>query len=428
MKSTLKFLKRLKSAVFHSIAFYPILISLGFFLLAITLLYIENLKVIDSIKNKVTYLIVQDNETARTILSTLFGGILSLTVFSFTMVMVVLNQASSNFSPRLLPGLISNKKHQIILGFYIGTILYTIIVLMSLGAYGSSNNVGFSVMIAAALGAFCIGLFVYFIHSISQAIQIHNIIDKIYKSCINLFTKEKEDQEKFDYSIEDIPDKFWKTINSNKTGYYRSFDQFFLMDSLKMEENIIEIIPYPDQHVWKGDPILRIEKPITKEELESLHVCVYILSNRHEDDSGVGGMIKLTEVAVKALSPGINDPGTAINAISKIGQLLYEALQIQPKTVISEKNCKIKVIHNKIPAAEMMRIIIEPIRQYSKADSSVSYELLNALIFLGNNKNICSEYKEAVQSEIEALIHDLKDNITNNNDLKRILVLLNKQS
>ncbi len=425
MKSTLKFLKRVKSTIFHSIAFYPVLISAGFFLLAITLLFVENLEIINALKKEVPYLLVQDNETARTILSTLFGGILSLTVFSFTMVMVVLNQASSNFSPRLLPGLISNKKHQIILGFYIGTILYAIIVLMSMGAYGSSTNaVGFSVMVSAVLGAFCIGLFVYFIHSISQAIQIHNIIDKIYASSTKLLKKEKEEQEEKGFENQNTSYQYWKTIPSKKTGYYRSFDISLLQNSLKNKENTIEIIPYADQHIWKGDPVLGIKEPISEEELASLHICLYILSNRHEDDSGVGGMIKLTEVAVKALSPGINDPGTAINAISKLGQLVDQALKIQPKTIVGIADCEISIIHNKISASELMRIVIEPIRVYAKADSTVSYELLSALIFVRNSKDIYPGYVEAVQNEIMALNNDLKKHISNNQDLKRILELL----
>ncbi|MHA7056957.1 DUF2254 domain-containing protein [Aquimarina sp. M1] len=427
MKSTFKFIKKLKRTIFHSIAFYPVLISSGFFFLAIVLIFVENLEVIDAIKKKVPYLLVQDNETARTILSTLFGGILSLTVFSFTMVMVVLNQASSNFSPRLLPGLISNKRHQIILGFYIGTILYTIIVLMSLGAYGSETNaVGFSVMVAAVLGSICIGLFVYFIHSISQAIQIHNIIDKIYDSSYQLIKKEIEEQQNSETVIKLEKENYWETIYSRKTGYFRSFDSYLLDDSLKVKKNVIDIIPYADQHIWKGAPILRINTSISEKELESLQIGLSILSNQHEDDSGVGGMIKLTEVAVKALSPGINDPGTAINAISKLGQLLHEALRIRPKITICEPDSEILVIHNKISASEMMRIIVEPIRGYAKADSAVSYELLDALIYLRNSSKIIPEYLVAVENEIDSLVQDLKNNITNTQDLKRILGLLKK--
>ncbi|GAA4271984.1 DUF2254 domain-containing protein [Aquimarina gracilis] len=425
MKAALKFLKKLKSTVFNSIAFYPVLISVAFFILATTLLFIEHLEIINTFKEKVPFLIVQDHETARTILSTLFGGILSLTVFSFTMVMVVLNQASTNFSPRLLPGLISNKKHQIILGFYIGTLLYTIIILMSLGAYGSSENaIGFSVMISAVLGAICIGLFVYFIHSISQAIQIHNIINNIFSTSRKLLEKEKKKQSNTWNIDTKTSNTNWKTISCNKTGYYRSFDISLLENKLKEEKYTIEIIPYSDQHVWKGESIFRIKEPISESDIKSLQLCLYILSNRHDDNSSVGGMIKLTEVAVKALSPGVNDPGTAINAISKLGQLLAEAFQIQPKTFEKIPNCNIQLIHNTISANELIRIVIQPIREYAKTDSAVAYELMSALLHIWNTKQICTEYITVVSNEIKALESDLKMNIKNNQDLKRILELI----
>ena len=72
------------------------------------------------------------------------------------------------------------KKHQIILGFYTGTILYSVIILMSLGSYKPSEGyTGFSTILAAMFGVICVTLFVYFIHSISSAIQIDNIVKLI---------------------------------------------------------------------------------------------------------------------------------------------------------------------------------------------------------------------------------------------------------
>ncbi|GAA4106857.1 DUF2254 domain-containing protein [Aquimarina addita] len=425
--SVLKLLKKVQSKVFYSIAFYPVLLSSAFFIVALLLLYAENLEFVTIFKKKVPYLLIQNHETARTILSTLFGSILSLTVFSFTMVMVVLSQASSNFSPRLLPGLVSNKKHQIILGFYIGTLTFTMMVLISLGAYGSdSNAVSFSVMVASIFGLFCIGLFVYFIHSISQAIQIHNIIDRIYNNSKKLLNEEIKEQQnsKETLNVVENENQYWKLLKSHKTGYYRSFDHSLLQESIKKKSNILEVLPYADQHVWKGSPILKIKEPISNEEMEELALCFYILSNRHEDDSGVGGMIKLTEVAVKALSPGINDPGTAINAISKIGQLLHKSLQIKPKTHIRVSGFDIEIIYNKISPEELMRIIIQPIREYAKSDSEVTYDLLDMLLYLQRSNEIIIEYRNAITEEIENLCNDLKENITNNIDVNRILALL----
>ncbi|NIU61616.1 MAG: DUF2254 domain-containing protein, partial [Pseudomonas stutzeri] len=60
---------------------------------------------------------------ARLILGTLVGGIISLMVFSFSMVMVVLNSAASSLSPRVIPALISSRSHQVVLGVYLGTII-----------------------------------------------------------------------------------------------------------------------------------------------------------------------------------------------------------------------------------------------------------------------------------------------------------------
>ena len=93
------------------------------------MIYLEQKDISAHIMEIAPALVIDDTDTAKTILSTLIGGLISLTVFSFSMVMVLLNQASSNFSPRVLPGIVSDQKHQIVLGLYIGTILYNIFIL-----------------------------------------------------------------------------------------------------------------------------------------------------------------------------------------------------------------------------------------------------------------------------------------------------------
>ena len=419
-----KLYKVFKNKVINSIAFYPVVLSLLFLVIAFTILYVENLDFIDAIKEKVPYLIVNDKDIAKTILSTLFGGILSLTVFSFTMVMVVLNQASSNFSPRLLPSLISNKRHQIILGFYIGTLQYCIILLISMGSYVNkeNNGIGFSVMIASIMGAFCIALFVYFIHSISQAVQIHNITDRIYSITEKLLTKEYKKQ-----LINSVPltitnsSKNWQIIKSPKSGYYQGFDLDLITTELKDAENFIEIIPYPDQHIWKNAPIAKIKNHLKKEQIKQLLFGFFILSNKHDKDSGIGGMIKLTEIAVKAMSPGINDPGTAINAISKLGQLLEITLQMSIKSINYHKKTNITITQNNPLPKEIMRIIVQPIRQYCKQDFTVSHSLLKMLLFLKGNLKNSNGALDAIETEISLLWFDLKEHSSNKDDLRHLI-------
>jgi uncharacterized membrane protein len=423
-KKIIKFFKQQYHSIIQSIAFYPLIISLAFLATAIGSIQLENSEIISAIKKEIPYLFIEDYETSRAILSTIIGGIISLTVFSFSMVMVVLNQASSNFSPRLLPNLISNKKHQIILGFYIGTLLYCIILLTALGAYGvDSDSMGLSTMIAALASLVCIALFVYFINSISVAIQIHNIIDKIYESTERYLDKELDDNKNEKIVVNTKNSEDWMTIQVDRTGYYRGFDVSLMRDSIKDKENHIIILPYINEHIWEGMPVLKIKEFVSKEELDNLLFCFDISTDRHESDKNVTGMIKLMEIAVKAMSPGINDPGTAINAINKIGQLLNKFLEFPEKVSKLVANNKLTVTDYSITAKELLRIVIQPVRLYSKHDNSVLYVLLKSLQFIKDNPNISHQNKAVVIIELEALRVDIEKNIDNPFDKKSLMDL-----
>lgn len=408
MKALKKFLKSTYGNILHSIAFYPVLISLVFVLFAVTSISSEKIELIANLKSKIPYIFIEDYETARTILATLFGGILSLTVFSFTMVMVVLGQASSNFSPRLLPGLISNKRHQIILGIYIGTLTYVIITLISLGAYGmDSRSLGLSTMMAALFGVLCVGLFVYFIHSISGAIQIHNIITLIYKESDKWLDREYQKQEKAKEGVtQDTRD--WNVISIDRSGYYRGFDHSLLPESFKKQKHYIELTVYTNKHLWAGDTIFKTREVLTDDEKQSLLFCLTIASDRHENESAIDGLIKLMEVSVKALSPGINDPGTAIDSLAKIARLIRKMFGLPPARETELEHPDLLLIENQIPAEEVMRTIIQPIRHYSSDDMAVQYELVAALKYIRNSPAITAHYLAAVKQELDLISDSLK--------------------
>lgn len=424
MRRILKYLKEKYYAIIQSIAFYPVLISIGFFTLAIMGVRAENWQVVSAIKENVPYIFIQDYETARAILSTLIGGILSLTVFSFSMVMLVLNQASANFSPRLLPNLISNKRHQIILGFYVGTLLYCIIILISLGAYGvDSNNMGLSTMIAAISGVLCVALFVYFIHGISGAILIHNIVNRLFKTSSDYFQNEYDKQIEGSVQLRSTDTSEWTIIKSSKTGYFRSFDRSLLTTALREQKNQIEIIPYTNEHLWKGTPFIRVKENISDTELENLLLCSSISYNRHEGEKGLSGMIKLMEIAVKAMSPGINDPGTAISVINKLGDLCRMVLAFSLKISTALERDGIVIIENNISAKELMRLVIQPIRLYSKKDSAVLFELIRSLQFIKSGPNISENNIVVLNTELMALKEDIEANVENQMDKTQLLQL-----
>ncbi len=427
MKKILSFAKRIYHKIIYSIAFYPVLISAAFFLLAWISLYIEDFEMVNTFKKNVPHLIIQDRETARVILATLVGSILSLTVFSFTMVMVVLNQASANFSPRLLPGLISSKGHQIILGIYIGTLTYCMIILISLGAYGiDSTSFGLSTMLAALFGVICVGLFVSFINSISKAIQIHNIIDRVTKYSAEHLSLQLQ-QSAYNVPIEENNHgQTSQVLTMNTTGYYRGFDLSLISERLMQKAMLIEILPYEDEHLWEGAPLLDIMGNFEEEDKKAIRLGLQISTNRDEGNSSMGGMIQLMEVAVKAMSPGINDPGTAINVINRLGVLMDTALQVADKVYITDADHKLKIISNTITCEALMATIVQPIRHYSKKDSSVVTELAKALKYMKSNTNLSEQKKRIISLELEALQRDVEIYMDNEMDKQRVVAFIKK--
>ena len=169
--------------IINSIGFYPSLLSVAFLIFAVLTMSVEYLAPIEQFKSLISFVLVDSAENARTILSTLAGSIISLTVFSFSMVMVVLNAASASLSPRVVPGLITRKSHQMVLGFYLGSIIYSIIMLININKLDNGNTAipSLGVLFALIFGLISLGLFVFFIHSISKAIQVDNVLNGLFR-------------------------------------------------------------------------------------------------------------------------------------------------------------------------------------------------------------------------------------------------------
>ena len=234
-------LKKIFQTIKGKIAFYPSLISLFGILLAFVMIYLEQKQISAYLMKVAPSLVINNLDTAQILLSTLISGLISLVVFSFSMVMVLLNQASSNFSPRVLPGIISNQKHQVVLGIYIATILYMIFILVSIEPTGSSYQTpGFAVLIGIILTVVCLGSFIYFIHHISQSIQVGNILTSIHERTKNTILKTIKEQNAVsaDFNGRDN----YTDVKINKTGYFYGILKNELLEICK--EHNTKVIVY----------------------------------------------------------------------------------------------------------------------------------------------------------------------------------------
>jgi uncharacterized membrane protein len=133
-------------------------------------------------KSQLPWLSLKDASTARSIISVVATGIISLTVFSFSMVMIVLNQTASQMSNRILDKLIGSRFQQLVLGAYVGTIVFALLLLSTIRDIDSGVQIpALSTYLLIVLTIVDIFLFIYFLHYITQSVKYEVIIQKIYK-------------------------------------------------------------------------------------------------------------------------------------------------------------------------------------------------------------------------------------------------------
>ena len=410
--------------LFHNIkaniAFYPAIISLVGFGFAFLMMYIESLGASQYLSENAPVLVVNNAETARSLLTTFVGGLISIMVFSFSLVMILLNRATNNFSPRLLPGLISNKRHQVVLGIYNGALLYCIFTLVAVVPEDGNTQIpGFSVLLGIVFMTFSLAAFIYFIHSISQEIQVNNMMGKIYDTSKKRLNDLIDDEEEGDIDFDDTSE--WEVILADKTGYLQDVNLKALASLTEDLDLKLEIVPIKGAYVLSGIPIVKYMGNLDEDNKKEILEAILFSNDELIEDNYVLAFKQITEIAVKAMSPGINDPGTAINAIDYLTELFAIRMAKRDKTYYSNDNNEAVISIRTVNFDELIYNVMAGLRTYCKHDVIVVQKLLVMFRYLLHKKNVLNaEYKKAVISEIVNLKTDALSEIKNKTDKKVI--------
>ena len=406
--------------VLGSIAFLPSLLTIGFILLAVVMLVAENYGVSQYLIERIPLLIVSNVNTGRAILTTLIGGLLSLMVFSFSMVMVLLNQAASQFSPRLLPGLISQKKNQIVLGVYIGTICYYLLTLMNVqpkvGSYGIPST---TIVVGVVMAILCLGLFVYFINGISRGVQVEDVLAGIHRKTFDRLVFLREDEERqHDGRIENLDG--WQTINARNTGYFQGIQQKQLINLAKKHNTAFKILIPVGTFVLDSVPLIKSRRRLDDDTLKDLASCIGFANEEHISNSYVFGIKQITEVALKAMSPGINDPGTCITCIDYLTELFALRMELDDVSHATDAEGVPRVYFTPVTFNDLLYFTMAELRTYCKQDPAVIHQLLRMFRYLLMRDDEQQRYYEILTREVSRLMADVAGSITNEGDRERL--------
>ncbi|WP_203292895.1 DUF2254 domain-containing protein [Luteirhabdus pelagi] len=410
------------NSIQSKIAFYPTVLAIAGFLLSFIMLALEGNGISKQLFEILPQLVLEDGDTALTVLSACIGGLISMMVFSFSMVMLLLSQASSNFSPRLLPGLISDKRHQIILGTYLATILYNIFILFSVEPTDKEISLpGFSILMGIILTILCLCIFIYFIHNISQSIQINNILDDIYrKSTERLEYILNEEKEKDLETAEDFSDTSnWYSYKSPVSGYYQNISLTNVVNLAEAEKTRLHFTIPKGFFVLKNSEILRSEKELDEKMVNRLLSNINFARGELVEDNYILAFKQIVEIAVKAMSPGINDPGTAINAIDYLTELFTLRMKKRDSGILMDSG-KAWVKVETVAFEDLLYNTMASLRTYCKHDPIMVQKLLWMLCYLKDQEAYYDSYIENIKVEIKHLVKEAEGAFNSEHDKKRL--------
>ncbi len=331
---------------------------------------------------------------ARTILSVIAGSMITIAGVVFSITIVVLSLASTQFGPRLIRNFMNVRANQMVLGTFVATFTYGIIVLRTVNATVEQYFVpNFSVMVAIIMSLLSLGVMIFFIHSIAESIQAQHILARIrsdLESAVDRLFPEKLDHEqdlpqtsvRREYRTPIGSDRDTCPVKAMRSGYLRSTDYDALM-GIALENSLIIHVAYrPGDFITRGSTLVTVRPGrLVDESLSKKINAIFIMGPERTLEQDVEFAIsQLVEVAVRALSPGINDPITAITCIDWLGAALCQMAnrKLSASHVYDEKH-QLRLICKPFSYEGMVNAAFNMIRQNSQSVPAVSIHLLETI-------------------------------------------------
>ncbi len=371
--------------------FVPTFMVIAAILLAALTLQIDHLD-IKFATSEFPWIYSGSPDGARAILSTIASSMISVAGLTFSITMVTLSLASSQLGPRLLNNFMRDFGNQIVLGTFISVFTYCLLVLRSIRSLDELSFVPHvSLTLAIGLAIISLGVLIYFFHHVSMMIQAQNLIAKVgdeMQSYIETLLKD-DDYTPYEHQLrseDDIPDNFEDAslvVNAKTSGFLQAVNYQGIIEICNENDLLIKVVHRPGDFVVVGNPIMLVyldADTLDDDISDQLHDTMTYGAVRLMLQDLEFSVDQLVEIAVRALSPGINDPFTAIACLDQfslnLSQLAKEGL---PSGYHYDDNTTLRIITDAVKFDGIVDAAFNQIRQYGKTDVAVITRMLEVL-------------------------------------------------
>lgn len=342
-------------------------------------------------------------DLSKNFLSTLSGVFLTVTTFTFSTILTVTGSYGSNFTPRIIQKFIDKPYVLSLLGIFIGGFFYTILSLFFLQSISKEQNI-IAGSLGVMYGVMSMSYFVYFMQMVLHDSNGSHVIQSIYQQAALLIQEEAYHRSTQSIQFYHVKRKTDIHIYASNTGYLFGIDYDALFELVKEFKGDVVISKKIGGYLIRGMFVASLQLdeslslPVEEEKilLKKIASCFLYSRERNTQYDYHQEIVHLVEIAMRGLSPGINDPNIAINCISKLSDLIGQLFASKHHYIVEKQNEQMRIIYTNYSVKEELYLAFHQIIHYGKDDPSVARAILQGLcmIYMISDDSANDEIKE----------------------------------
>lgn len=367
-------------------------------------------------------------DSARLILSTIAGSMMTVAAVTFSITMVAVTSAAGQYGPRLIGNFMRDRGNQVTLGTFTSTFIYSLLILRLAKSAGKNSGeiVDFvpniSLLTAMGLTLFSVAVMIYFIHHIPETLNVGNITGQVgrrlRRDLEDIYTSESETEGTAPPDMSQFKLEAVFEIDARAEGYIQAVNDKALMTLASLNDCVVIANYRPGDFVTRGDVLLRVwrDEAIDEDLVSKFRNCFAMGHERTAHQNVLFLADELVEILARALSPGINDPFTAINCINWFQSAMKAVMRGNPPSPYRyDENGDFRIMATPITFQRLVSVICDQSRLYIAKDRNATLKMLTILTELAVEATN-SEYRKILQEQLKKLeetsLHFAKDKPT----------------
>ena len=283
-----------------------------------------------------------DPESARSFVSLAASSVATITSLTLTITVVTLQLASSQYSPRLIEHYLDDRGMRAVISLFLMTFAFSVATLLNVRLAGTGSDAdgevpGLAISLLIVMIVGCLGALVFFVFRVTQSIRVESILELVRDRTIEAISARNErDPDGEDIGDIPEPDPEGLLITARRTGFFVDIDRELIGECTASGDVRIWVLVSPGDFVIRDVPVAVVSGWDESEETIRDQVSSWLRfdTERWIEADYTYGVRSLTDVALKALSPGINDPTTAVMAVNRIAEVMAIAATTHPDRII----------------------------------------------------------------------------------------------